>query len=77
MIAARTRGAGTKALDDNRAMLEKEVSRIKQFEEKKVRGRADGGGRGREGREGHGERLSMGWRVWEPRTNNLFQSHAV
>ena len=44
MIAARTRGAGTKALDDNRAMLENEALRIKQFEEKKVSRGAEGRG---------------------------------
>ena len=38
MIAARTKGAGTKALDDNRAMLEREARLIRQFEEQKVRG---------------------------------------
>ena len=55
MIAARTRGAGTKALDDNRAMLENEALRIKQFEEKKVRGRgAVRGGKGEKVRDGKG-----------------------
>ncbi|GAX78303.1 hypothetical protein CEUSTIGMA_g5745.t1 [Chlamydomonas eustigma] len=36
-IAARVRGAGTKALDDNRALLERENRLIKQFEEQKER----------------------------------------
>ena len=36
MIAARTRGAGTKAMDDNRAMLEREARLMKELEEKRV-----------------------------------------
>jgi hypothetical protein len=37
MIGARARGASTKALDDNRALLERENRLIKQFEEQKER----------------------------------------
>ena len=38
MIAARTKGAGTKALDDNRAMLEREDRLMRELQERMVSG---------------------------------------